>query len=168
MENNPFNQNPLTRNRSFPTVVFASSPDKAKELQVPEAKSSWREMQEYYDNLHVPQQESPTSKLGAFNVKIAKDETRIINVPDSHGICGDVWGRDELAKEQYQEKISKEYAKQSAIENAKLSVELEKDEFRKQLLADVDSGKLFPNTRLEEIDESKKQVSSNQRQTKEN
>ena len=72
------------------------------------------------------------------------------------GEWGDAWGRDEFRKEQAIEKRSAEFAKASQIGNAKLSADLEKDEFRKQLLADIDSGNLFPNTRLEEVDESKK------------
>ena len=74
----------------------------------------------------------------------------------SAGDWGDAWGRDEFRKEQTMERRSAEFTKASRIGNAKLSADLEKDEFRKQLLADIDSGKLFPNTRLEEVDESKR------------
>ena len=162
MQQNPFNQNPLTRNRTFPSAQFASSPDKARELKVPEAKFSYQEMMDSYNNLHVPQQETPLSRIGAFDVRIASDGTRIIQPQSPTGQWGDPWGRDEIRKEQELDRRSAEFAARSKIENAKLSAELEHDEFRKQLLADVDSGRMFPTTRLEEVDESKRSMISSQ------
>lgn len=153
---NPFNSNPLTRNRVLPTVQFAGNDAERKNLKVPEAKFSWQEMQDAYNNLHVPQQETPLDRIGAFNVNIARDGTRIIQAQSPVGEWGDAWGRDEFRKEQALDKRSAEFEKRSKIENAKLSAELEKDEFRKQLLADIESGKMFPTTRLEEVNESKR------------
>ena len=152
---NPFS-NPLTRNRSLPTVQFAKNDAEKRNLKVPEAKLSWQEMQNAYNDLHVPQQETPLSRIGAFDVRIASDGTRIIQPQSPIGEWGDAWGRDELRKEQALEKRSAEFEKRSKIENAKLSAELEQDEFRKQLLADIESGKMFPTTRLEEVNESKR------------
>lgn len=155
MQQNPFNQNPLTRNRVLPTVQFASTDSERKNLQVPAPTYSYEDAVNAYRNLHVPQQETPLDRIGAFGVSIAPDGTRTIQMQSPVGEWGDAWGRDEFRKEQTIEKRSAKFAKASQIGNAKLSADLEKDEFRKQLLADIDSGNLFPNTRLEEVDESK-------------
>lgn len=163
MQQNPFNQNPLTRNRVLPTVQFASTDSERKNLQVPTPTYSYKDAMNAYRNLHVPQQETPLDKIGAFGVSIAPDGTRTIQMQSPAGEWGDAWGRDEFRKEQTMEKRSAEFAKASQIGNAKLSADLEKDEFRKQLLADIDSGKYFPNTRLEEIDESKRSIISSQK-----
>lgn len=164
MQQNPFNSNPLTRNRTFPTVSFVK-PGEAKDLQVPKAEP-YDPSKFQQNSLTVPNQlPDPTAGFGGTvrteveSSPLAKDEWtkwRIKNFSNPHGSWGDAWGRDEVAKEQQLDRRSAEFAKRSRIENAKLSAELEKDEFRKQLLADIDSGKIFPNTRLEEIDESKK------------
>lgn len=176
MESSPFLQNPLIRNRRLPSVVFAK-PDKAKDLKVPAA--------EPYDPSKLPQNSltvpnqlpDPTAGFGGttdLEVEkgpLSKDEWtkwRFKKFSSQHGSWGDSWAKDEVAKEQQLDKKSQEFAQRSRIENAKLSADLEKDEFRKQLLADIDSGKLFPNTKLEEVDESvKNQVQSNKQALKE-
>ena len=163
MQQNPFNQNPLTRNRVLPTVQFASTDSERKNLQVPASTYSYEDAMNAYRNLHVPQQETPLDRIGAFGVSIAPDGTRTIQMQSPVGEWGDAWGRDEFRKEQTIEKRSAEFAKASQIGNAKLSADLEKDEFRKQLLADIDSGKYFPNTHLEEVDESKRSIISSQK-----
>lgn len=154
MQQNPFNSNPLTRNRVLPTVQFARTDAEKKNLQVPKSVYSYEDAMKAYNSMHVPQQETPFDRIGAFNVKIAADGTRIIQSQSSIGEWGDAWGRDEFRREQTIDRRSAEFAKQSAAGNAKLSADLENDDFRKQLLADIDSGKYFPNTRLEEVDES--------------
>lgn len=176
---NPFNSNPLTRNRSFPTVEFVK-PNAAKDLKVP-TPEPYDPSKLPQNNLTVPNQlPDPTAGFGGTTEMevekgpLSKDEWtkwRFKKFNSPRGSWGDAWGREEVAKEQYQEKISREYAERSAIENAKLSAELEKDDFRKQLLADIDSGKLFPNTKLEEVDESKNSTISQKQtinETKEN
>jgi len=163
MQQNPFNQNPLTRNRVLPTVQFASTDSERKNLQVPAPTYSYEDAVNAYRNLHVPQQETPLDRIGAFGVSVAPDGTRTIQMQSPAGEWGDSWGRDEFKKEQTMEKRSAEFAKASQIGNAKLSADLEKDEFRKQLLADIDSGKYFPNTHLEEVDESKRSIISSQK-----
>ena len=175
---NPFNSNPLTRNRSFPTVEFVK-PNAAKNLKVP-TPEPYDPSKLPQNNLTVPNQLPDPTKTSAGGLvqydktPLSKDEWtkwRFIDRKSEHGDWGNAWGREEAAKEQYQEKISREYAERSAIENAKLSAELEKDDFRKQLLADIDSGKLFPNTKLEEVDESKNSTISQKQtinETKEN
>lgn len=164
MQQNPFNQNPLTRNKVLPTVTFVS-PDKAKDLSVPKSTFSYEEMMEQYKNMSVPNQlPDPTKSASGGLVQydkspLTKDEWtkwRFHVRKSEHGDWGDAWGKEEVAKEQQIDKKSQEYTQRSRIENAKLSADLEKDEFRKQLLADIDSGNLFPNTRLEEVDESKR------------
>ena len=167
MQQNPFNSNPLTRNRVLPTVTFAK-PDEAKNLTVPPAEP-YDPSKLPQNNLTVPNQlPDPTAGFGGTTEMevekgpLSKDEWtkwRFKKYNGSHGSWGDAWGREEAAKEQQQDKISQEFARQSAIGNAKLSADLEKDEFRKQLLADVESGKYFPNTHLEEVNESKKNIS---------
>ena len=165
---NPFNSNPLTRNRVLPTVTFVK-PSEARNLHVPTAEP-YDPSKLPQNNLTVPNQlPDPTAGFGGTidiaseKSLLAKDEWtkwRIKNFSNPHGSWGDAWGRDEVAKEQEQDRISREFAKRSEIGNAKLSAELEKDEFRKQLLADIDSGKLFPNAHLEEVDESKRSTIS--------
>jgi len=165
-QQNPFNQNPLTRNRVLPTVSFVSSPDEAKNLKVPETTfSSYDEMMEQYNSLVVPNQLPDPTKTCSNDLiqldksPLTKDEWtkwRFATFSDSHGNWGDAYGRKESAKEQEIDKKSAEFAKRSRIENAKLSAELEKDEFRKKLLADVEAGKIFDLTKLEEVDESAK------------
>ena len=172
---NPFNSNPLTRNRVLPTVTFVK-PNEARNLQVPTAEP-YDPSKLPQNNLTVPNQlPDPTAGFGGTigmesdKSPLAKDEWtkwRIKKFNSPHGSWGDAWGRDEVAKEQEQDKKSQQYAQRSRIENAKLSADLEKDDFRKQLLADIDSGKLFPNTRLEEIDEAKRSTISQRTTIKE-
>ena len=150
----PFD-NPLTRNRNMPSVQFAKSDAERKNLSLPKP-ISYDSMLEQYRNMHVPQQNVfSSSNLGDFPINSSfRNGMRIINMASSHTRCwGDPWGRDERQNEDDINKRSAEYAKRSRIENAKLMAELEKDQFRKQLLADVDSGKLFPKTRLIEVPE---------------
>ena len=148
---NPFSTNPFTRNVSYPQVQFASTDQQRKELKVPVSTSSWQEAQSAYKDMHVPQQQTPFDRIGAFNVRVFPDGTRVIQPQSSVGEWGDPWGREEAACEQALNKRSAEYARISRIENKKLMDELEKDSFRKQLLSDVESGKLFPKSRLVEV-----------------
>ena len=176
MQQNPFNQNPLTRNRVLPTVTFAK-PDEAKNLTVPPAEP-YDPSKLPQNNLTVPNQlPDPTAGFGGTTEMevekgpLSKDEWtkwRFKKYNGSHGSWGDAWGREEVAKEQQQDKISQEFARQSAIGNAKLSADLEKDEFRKELLKDIDSGKYFPKTHLEEVNESFKRSNISTTTIKEN
>lgn len=157
---NPFS-NPLTRNRSLPGVQFFSGSD-AKNLKVPAPQISYEEQLEAYRNLHVPQQSFvPEDPLAGFELQrdptLAPDEwshMRIIGRHDSSKEWGDAWGRDEFDKERREEQISREYNAAMQQGNAKLSAELEKDDFRKQLLKDLEDGKIMKPTSL--IEESKK------------
>lgn len=167
---NPFNQNPFTRNRTFPNVVFVPA-DKAKELKVPKADFSYQEMMEQYKNMTVPNQLPDPTKTASGEViqydksQLTQDEWtkwRFHIRKSEHGNWGDAWGKEDVANEQQQDKKAQEYAQRSRIGNAKLSAELEKDDFRKKLLADIDSGKMFPLTKLEEVNESQKSKVSQQ------
>ena len=90
---------------------------------------------------------------------LTKDEWtkwRFIERRSEHADWGYAWGKED----RQQDKKAEEFAQRSKIENAKLSAELEKDEFRKQLLNDIESGKYFPPSRLEEVDEAKRSTIS--------
>lgn len=175
MQQNPFNNNPLTRGRVFPNVSFVK-PNEAKGLKLP--------VPDPYDPNKLPSNDMPvpnqlpdptkTFSNGLIqydNSPLAKDEWtkwRFKTFNSSCGNWGDAWGKTDMTRELEIDRKSAEFAKKSEIGNAKLSAELEKDDFRKQLLADIDSGKLFPNTRLEEVDESKRSTISQQTTIKEN
>lgn len=156
---NPFNSNPLTRNRVFPSATFVKSQQEARDLHVPDSSGTYEQNMAQVRDLHVPQSDFPGSRLGASSVEVtdntplAKDEWtkwRMIRSTSPHGDWGDAFGREEMAKQQEQDKFNREWQKQSVIGNAKISADLEKDEFRKRLLKDVEDGRIFTLTQLEE------------------
>jgi hypothetical protein len=159
---NPF-QNPLTRNRQFPTIQFAQSEEERKNLHTPASTYSYEDAVNAYNNLHVPQQEPRIDALAGFNFDEGKDappgewrKPRTINhFGDVRKDWGDPIGKleDDPQKEEL-DPVSKEYAKNVGEINAKLSADAQTDELRKQLLADIDAGKIISKTKL--IDESKK------------
>ena len=163
---NPFSSNPLTRNRQFPSVQFFSE-DAAKNLQVPNSSSSYEEQLEAYRNLHVPQQSFvPEDPLAGFVLErdptLAPDEwshMRMIS-RSTTSEWGDSWGRDGIEKERRENEIFRKYNAIVANGNEKLSAELEKDDFRKQMLKDLEDGKIFQKTRLI-IDESERREKTN-------
>lgn len=164
---NSFLSNPFTRNRTFPSVQFATTDAERNVLKVPLPTFSYEEALEAYRNMHVPNQSPDPTIVGQGTIQttqfdnspLAKDEWtkwRFMRHSSEHGDWeGDPFGRDEFRKEQELDRKSAAYAEKSRIENAKLSAELEKDDFRKQLLADIDAGKIFAKSKLQEIDESK-------------
>lgn len=163
--------NPFTRNRVFPSVQFATTDTERNALKIPLPTFSYEEAIEAYRNIHVPNQlPDPTiagqgtiQTMQFDNSSLAKDEWtkwRFMHHSSEHGDWGDPFGRDDFRKEQELDRKSAAYAEMSRIENAKLSAELEKDDFRKQLLADIDAGKFFAKSRLQEVNESKKGIIS--------
>lgn len=155
---NPFS-NPLIRNRTFPNVQFFSGKS-AKDLHVP-ITQSYEEQRDALRNLHVPQQSFvPEDPLAGFSLHddptLAPDEWskfRWINRGSSkEREWGDAWGRDEIEREKRENLISKKYNDFIAHKNTELKAKLEKDDFRKQLLKDLEDGKILQKTRL--IDEN--------------
>ena len=150
---NPFS-NPFTRNRQLPSAVIVSG-KAAKNLKVPQGET-FEQQQARLRDLHVPQQSHvPEDPLAGFELHrdptLAPDEwshMRIIGRHDSSKEWGDAWGRDEIEKERRENEISRRYNAFVAMQTAKLKSDLKKDEFRKQLLKDIDDGKYFPKTRL--------------------
>lgn len=157
----PFD-NPLTRNRAFPTIHFAQSDEERKNLHTPAPVYSYEDAVNAYNDLHVPQKEPEIDALAGFNLEedktLGPDEwskTRWRNYSNStHGDWGDPMQsiRDELNPKPKEELdlASQKYAEVSKVENAKLSAELEADEARKKMLKDLETGRIFALTRLQD------------------
>lgn len=153
--------NPLTRNRVVGSVKFAKNEAERNALKVPAPTFSFEKIQSAYDNMVVPNQlPDPTKTASGGLVQYDKtslksDEWtkwRFIERKNPHGDwSSDPWEIEDMRKEEDINRRSAAYARLSKVENAKLMAELEKDSFRKTLLSDLDSGRLFPKSRLIEV-----------------